>query len=494
MSAALMIQGTSSDAGKSLLVAGLCRHFANRGLRVRPFKPQNMSNNAAATADGGEIGRAQALQALACRTPSDVHMNPVLLKPTGEQGAQVILQGRVLTRAGARRYHELKPHLLPVVLRSFARLQREADLVIVEGAGSPAEVNLRQGDIANMGFAIAAGVPVLLVGDIERGGVIASLIGTMALLDAAERALVRGWIVNKFRGDPSLFDSARPLIEERTGLSCLGVVPFLAAARELPAEDVLGLAGARRPGGIRIALPRLPRISNFDDLDPLRLEPDVDLVLLEPNQPLPGDTDLVLLPGSKATRTDLDALRTAGWDIDILAHHRRGGWVLGLCGGYQMLGRAVHDPDGLEGAPGSSRGLGLLDVETVLTPAKTVHQAKALEVLSGLRLEGYEIHQGITTGPDAARPMLRIEGRPDGAVSADGRVMGAYLHGLFAADAYRHDFLGRLRDRPPGGVAYGARIDSLLDELAAHLAAHLDMAKIEALADLTPGRGSRGRA
>ncbi len=487
MTATLMIQGTSSDAGKSLLVAGLCRHFANRGLRVRPFKPQNMSNNAAATADGGEIGRAQALQAMACRTPPVVHMNPVLLKPTGEQGAQVILQGHVLTRADARRYHELKPHLLPVVLRSFARLRREADLVIVEGAGSPAEVNLRRGDIANMGFALAAGVPVLLVGDIERGGVIASLIGTVELLDAAERALVRGWIVNKFRGDPGLFDSARPLIEERTGLACLGVVPWFAAAHELPAEDVLGLAGARRPGGIRIALPRLPRISNFDDLDPLRLEPDVDLVLLEPGQALPGDTDLVLLAGSKATRADLAALRVAGWDIDILAHHRRGGWALGICGGYQMLGRMVHDPEGIEGTPGSSAGLGLLDVETVLASAKTVRQARAIEILSGLPVQGYEIHQGVTTGPDTARPMLRIEGRPDGAVSADGRVMGAYLHGLFAADAYRHDFLGRLRDRTPGGVAYGARIDGLLDELATHLASHLDTARIAALAGLRSG-------
>ncbi len=487
MSAALMIQGTSSDAGKSLLVAGLCRHFANRGLRVRPFKPQNMSNNAAATADGGEIGRAQALQAMACRTPPGVHMNPVLLKPTSEQGAQVILQGRVLTRADARLYHELKPHLLPAVLQSFDRLRRGADLVIVEGAGSPAEVNLRQGDIANMGFALAAGLPVVLVGDIERGGVIAALVGTMELLDVAERALVRGYIVNKFRGDPSLFDSARPLIEGRTGLAGLGVVPWFEAARELPAEDVLGLAGSRRPGGIKIALPRLPRISNFDDLDPLRLEPDVDLILLQPGQALPGDTDLVLLAGSKATRQDLAALRAAGWDIDILAHQRRGGWVLGLCGGYQMLGRMVHDPAGLEGAPGSSPGLGLLDIETVLGPAKTVRQARALEVLSGLRIEGYEIHQGVTSGPDTARPMLRIEGRPDGAVSADGRVMGCYLHGLFAADAYRHDFLGRLRERPPGGEAYAARIDRVLDELAEHLATHLDMERIEAIAGLRSG-------
>ncbi len=487
MSAALMIQGTSSDAGKSLLVAGLCRHFTNQGLAVRPFKPQNMSNNAAATADGGEIGRAQALQALACRVPPAVDMNPVLLKPTGELGAQVILQGQVLARADARDYHALKPRLLPAVLASFDRLRAEADLVIVEGAGSPAEVNLRDGDIANMGFAVAASVPVLLVGDIERGGVIASLVGTAALLVPPERALTKGCIVNKFRGDPALFDAALPLIEARTGLASLGVVPWFTAARELPAEDVLGLIGARRPGGIRIAVPRLPRISNFDDLDPLRLEPDVDLVLLEPGEALPGDTDLVLLPGSKATRSDLEALRAAGWDIDILAHHRRGGRVLGLCGGFQMLGRAVHDPDGLEGPPGSSQGLGLLDVETVLAPAKTVRQAKAMDVPSGLEVEGYEIHQGRTDGSDTQRPMLRIEGRPDGAISADGRVMGAYLHGLFAADAFRHAFLGRLRERPSGGEAYAARIDRVLDELAAHLAAHLDMRRIAAIAGITRG-------
>jgi adenosylcobyric acid synthase len=338
-----------------------------------------------------------------------------------------------------------------------------------------------------MGFAVAAEVSVLLVGDIERGGVIASLVGTMALLEPSERALIKGYIVNKFRGDPRLFDSALPLLLERAGLTCLGILPWFAAARDLPAEDVLGLVGTRRPGGIRIAVPRLQRISNFDDLDPLRLEPDVDLVLLEAGEALPGDTDLVLLPGSKATRSDLAALRAAGWDIDILAHHRRGGRVLGLCGGFQMLGRSVHDPEGLEGPPGSSQGLGLLDVETVLAPAKTVRQAKAVDVSSGLEVEGYEIHQGRTEGPDTIRPMLWIEGHPDGAISADGRVMGAYLHGLFVADRFRRSFLGRLRERPAGGEAYAARIDRVLDELADHLATHLDMRRIEAISGVTSG-------
>lgn len=484
MSAALMVQGTCSNAGKSLLVAGLCRHFANAGLTVRPFKPQNMSNNAAATADGGEIGRAQALQAQACRAPLSVDMNPVLLKPASETGAQVVVQGRVLTHCTAKDYHALKPRLLEAVLASYGRLKASADLVVVEGAGSPAEVNLRAGDIANMGFALAADVPVILVGDIERGGVIAQLVGTMALLEEAERRLVEGYVVNKFRGDPGLFDSAHSVIEARAGIAGLGVVPWLERAGDLPAEDVLGLKARRRDGGMKVVVPRLPRISNFDDLDPLRLEPDVDLLVLEPGQALPGDTDLVLLVGSKATRSDLAALRAAGWDIDIWAHHRRGGWVLGLCGGYQMLGREVHDPLGLEGQAGSSPGLGLLDVETTLAPAKTVRQVRAVETSTGLAVRGYEIHQGETCGPDALRPLLTVDGSPDGAIAADGRVMGGYLHGLFQDDAFRHAFLDRIRRRKAGDLIYAARIEAALDGLAAHLAAHLDMARIARIAGL----------
>jgi adenosylcobyric acid synthase len=484
MTGRLMIQGTASNAGKSLLVAGLCRHFANQGLAVRPFKPQNMSNNAAATPDGGEIGRAQALQALACRTPLSVDMNPVLLKPATETGAQVVVQGRVLTSCNARDYHELKPRLMTAVLESFARLGATADLVVVEGAGSPAEVNLRAGDIANMGFATVADVPVVLAGDIERGGVIAQFVGTMALLEPDEHRLVKGYIVNKFRGDPSLFDNAHPIIEARTGMANLGVVPWFAPAADLPAEDVLGLAGQARQGGIRVVVPRLPRISNFDDLDPLRLEPDVDLVVLEPGRAIPGDADLVLLPGSKATRADLAALVAAGWDIDIKAHHRRGGWVIGMCGGYQMLGRLVHDPAGLEGPPGTSEGLGLLDVETTLAPVKTVRQTSATETTTGLPVAGYEIHQGLTSGPATARPLLRLEGHDDGAIAPDGRVMGGYLHGLFASDAFRHAFLARIRTREASDLAYAARVEAVLDGLAAHLAAHLDMDAIARIAGL----------
>ncbi|MFO1074954.1 MAG: cobyric acid synthase [Geminicoccaceae bacterium] len=486
MAVSLMIQGTCSNAGKSLLVAGLARAFTRRGLAVRPFKPQNMSNNAAVTVDGGEIGRAQALQAQACGVAPLVDMNPVLLKPQSETGAQVVVQGRVLVSCAARDYHALKPSLLPRVLESFARLAASADLVLVEGAGSPAEVNLRRGDIANMGFARAAAVPVVLAGDIERGGVIAQLVGTVALLEPEERSLLRGYIVNKFRGDPALFADAHPLIAARTGLASLGIVTWLEAARALPKEDILGLAEIARPPAtaraITVAVPRLPRLANLDDLDPLAAERDVRLLILEPGTALPAETDLVLLPGSKATLGDLAALRAAGWDIDILAHARRGGWVLGLCGGYQMLGRRIADPLGLEGAPGAMEGLGLLAVDTELGPVKTLALRQGQELASGAEVAGYEIHMGRTEGPGCARPMLRLEGETVGAVSADGRVMGCYLHGLLARDAFRTAFLGRIRARAAEPAAYAAGVEAALDALAAHLERCLDLERMLALA------------
>jgi adenosylcobyric acid synthase len=480
---ALMLQGTCSNAGKSLLTAGLCRAFTLRGLRVLPFKPQNMSNNAAVTADGGEIGRAQAIQARACRTEPLADMNPVLLKPESETGAQVVVQGRVLTRCSARDYHRLKPQLMPRVLESFARLAAGADLVLVEGAGSPAEVNLRQGDIANMGFACRTGTPVALVGDIERGGVIAQLVGTVGLLEPEERATLAGYIVNKFRGDPRLFDSAHPIIRARTGLSTLGTVTWCNAARDLPEEDVLGLAAApRRGSAVRIAVPRLPRIANFDDLDPLAAEPMVSLRILEPGQAIPGDTDVVLLAGSKATLGDLAALRAAGWDIDVLAHVRRGGWVVGLCGGFQMLGRQVHDPDGVEGPPGSAPGLALLDVTTELAGDKTLALYHGIELASDLPVHGYEIHLGRTTREPGTAAMLTIDGRLEGAVSPGGRVMGCYLHGLFASDAFRHAFLGRVAEGATGSVAYEAQVEAALDTLAAQLERELDLNRLLQLA------------
>jgi len=482
-----MFQGTGSDVGKSLVVAGLCRAFTRRGLRVRPFKPQNMSNNAAVTGDGGEIGRAQALQARACGVAPSVHMNPVLLKPESETGAQIVVQGKLRGSAHARAYADLKPTLMPAVLESFARLGAEADLVLVEGAGSPAEVNLRRGDIANMGFAQAAGAPVVLVGDIDRGGVIAAIVGTHALLAPEERALLQGYIVNKFRGDPALFAGAPATVKQATGLDCLGIVPWFKDAHRLPAEDALALdapaPAAKDAAAIKIAVPRLPRIANFDDLDPLRAEPDVRVEIVPPGAPLPRDADLVLLPGSKATLADLTALKAEGWDIDVRAHVRRGGRVLGLCAGYQMLGRSIADPGGIEGPPGQAQGLGLLELETVLTPDKTLRAATGTDRATGEAIAGYEMHVGATSGPGTARPMLELAGRPDGAVSRDGRVMGCYVHGLFARDAFRAAFLASLRaGRRNPGVVYEATVEAALDSLSDHLARAIDLERLLGLA------------
>jgi adenosylcobyric acid synthase len=480
---ALMFQGTGSDVGKSLIVAGLARALTRRGLSVRPFKPQNMSNNAAVTADGGEIARAQALQARAARVSPSLHMNPVLLKPQGATGAQVVLHGRVFGAAKAAAYQDMKRDLLPFVLDSFARLRGESDIVLVEGAGSAAEINLRAGDIANMGFARAAGVPVVLIGDIDRGGVIASLVGTKAVIDTADAALVAGFMVNKFRGDPALFTAGIAAIEQATGWPPLGLVPFFPEARLLPPEDALALdrAAPAKPGArIRIAAPVLPHIANFDDLDPLEAEPAVDLVKVRRGAALPGDAALVILPGSKATIADLAALRQAGFHIDIAAHLRRGGAVLGLCGGYQMLGRTIRDPGGIEGPPGVAEGLGLLDVETILTHEKRLEPAHG--DADGAPFCGYEMHMGVTSGPDCARPFARLSnGTPEGARSADGRVAGTYIHGLFGDDRQRTAWLARL-GAGPSAVAYEALVERTLDRLAAHLAEHVDVDRMLSLA------------
>jgi adenosylcobyric acid synthase len=475
-----MFQGTGSSVGKSLLVAGLCRAALRRGLRVRPFKPQNMSNNAAVTADGGEIGRAQALQALACGVPPTTDMNPVLLKPQTETGAQLIVQGRMRGTAGAREYQAIKPALLPAVLESFARLRAACDIVLVEGAGSAAETNLRANDIANMGFARAAEVPVVVIGDIDRGGVIASLVGTQAVLDRADAALVAGFIVNRMRGDLSLFADGMATIAARTGWAALGLVPHFPRARDLPAEDATDLAAVARPragAALRIAVPALPRIANFDDLDPLAAEPDVALLLATPGRPLP-DSDVILLPGSKATIADLAALRAEGWDIDILAHRRRCGRVLGLCGGYQMLGRSIADPAGIEGPPATVPGLGLLDVETVLTGEKRLAPIRATLLAHDLPIDGYAMHVGRTEGPDTARPVLRLaDGATDGATSPDGAVAGTYAHGLFASDAARAAWLRGL-GAAPAAHAHAARVEETLDALAAHLERHIDVTSL----------------
>ena len=474
-----MIQGAGSNVGKSMLVAGLARAFADRGLRVAPFKPQNMSNNAAVTVDGGEIGRAQALQARAARRAPVTDMNPVLLKPETDTGAQVIVQGQRRATVAARDYARLRPTLMAPVLDSFRRLASDVDLVLVEGAGSPAEINLRAADIANMGFAEAAGVPVILVGDIDRGGVIAQVVGTRVVLPEADARRIVGFAINKFRGDPSLFDDGLAAIVARSGWPSLGVVPWFADAWRLPAEDVMDVASHRRDG-LKVAVPRLARIANFDDLDPLSAEPGVSVEIVEPGRPLPGDADLVLIPGSKSTIADLADLRAQGWDIDLAAHVRRGGHVLGLCGGYQMLGRTVSDPDGIEGRPGTYPGLGLLDVETEMRPAKRLALTEATHSASGTALTGYEIHLGHTAGPDCDRAWLEVDGRPEGAASPDGRVRGCYLHGLFAADGFRAAYLSDL-----GAVSdldYDAGLEAVLDRLAAHVATHMDLDLLLSLA------------
>jgi adenosylcobyric acid synthase len=520
--AALMIQGCGSDVGKSVLVAGLCRLFANRGLAVRPFKSQNMSNNAAVTAGGGEIGRAQALQAQACRVAPTVDMNPVLLKPQSDIGSQLIVRGKMVGTLNAAEYRKDKRALLDVAVESFRRLEQEAELVIVEGAGSPAETNLRANDIANMGLAQALGLPVILVGDINRGHVIASLVGAHVVLEPADRALIRGFIINKFRGDVRLFDDGLRQVTEHTGWPSMGVVPWLKAAGRLPPEDGMGLdelrTGARavraaHPDSLsaRVAVPQLSRIANFDEFDALREEPGVDLMFVPPGRPLPRDAALIVIPGTKSTIADLEFMRAQGWDVDILAHVRQGGRVLGICGGYQMLGRVVSDPQGIEGKPKTVPGLGLLDVETVMTGDKTLREVRG-EVV-GMPLEcgdpaskagsadggpagsatstpfaGYEMHVGVTTGPGCGHPLLRLadgtpDGTPDGAVSADGRVAGCYVHGLFGLTAARAAFLAPL-GVTGSGVDHAAIVDAALDEIAAALEECLDINALVAIAGI----------
>ena len=485
MKGAVMVQGAGSNVGKSLLVAGLCRVFARKGLTVRPFKPQNMSNNAAVTKEGGEIGRAQALQARASFAEPSIHMNPVLLKPETDTGAQIIVQGKRMGTMRAREYGSRKAELLPLVLESFERLRSEADLVIIEGAGSPAEVNLRAGDIANMGFAEAADVPVVLVGDIDRGGVIASLVGTAKVLEPPEVARIKGFLVNKFRGDTTLFTDGMEIIEKATGWPGLGILPWFNGARALPAEDILDLSSKADSASdgrrFHVAVPVLRRIANFDDLDPLSSDPAIRLTLVEAGTPLPMDADMVLLPGSKSTMADLAFLREQGWDIDLKALYRQGARIVGLCGGYQMLGRYVHDPMGIEGPAGQVEGLGLLDVETTLASEKTVRFSAGTELVSGMPVEGYEIHLGRTEGPDAKHPMLTLaDGRPDGAVSTDGLIMGCYMHGLFASDAYRSFWL-KNHTGSESTLRFDNSIEDGLEALADHLEAHAD---IRAIADI----------
>ncbi|CCB65510.1 cobyric acid synthase [Hyphomicrobium sp. MC1] len=484
MTAAIMLQGTGSDVGKSVLTAGLCRLLTNRGLRVRPFKPQNMSNNAAATLSGGEIGRAQAVQAQACRILPTVDMNPVLLKPQSDKTSQIIVRGKVEGVLDSRSFRNGRVSFLPSIIESFERLRAEADIVIVEGAGSPAEVNLRAGDVANMGFARVANVPVVLIGDIDRGGVIASLAGTKAVLEEADARMIRGFIINRFRGDIAIFDEGYRLIERQTGWEGLGIVPWISAARRLPAEDAIAFdVQSARPTQLTIAVPILPRIANFDDLDALAAEASVCLVLVPPGKPLPSKADVVILPGSKSTIADLHFLREQGWDIDLAGHVRRGKRVFGLCAGYQMLGRSIADLEGIEGRPDSVAGLGYLPVDTVLRDDKKVVPVEGVRVRDGMPFSGYEIHCGQTERDPGTAPLLRfLDGDFDGAVTPDGLVAGCYVHGIFNGARQRQAWLAEW-GAASDGVEHLSKIEASLDELADMLAKSIDIERLLAIAD-----------
>ncbi len=472
---ALMIQGTGSHVGKSLIVAGLCRLLKQNSVRVAPFKPQNMSNNAAVAGDGGEIGRAQALQAYACGILPSFHMNPVLLKPQPQQMAQIIVQGKWWRTVNAREFHQIKQQLMPKILESYQILADAYQVMMIEGAGSPAEINLRLHDLANMGFAEAADVPVVLVADIERGGVIASVLGTYHLFSKAEQKRVKGVIINKFRGDISLFVDGQEAIEQKTGWPVWGIIPYFPDLHLLPPEDSLSIplqSKVKKP--IKIAVPLLPYRANMDDIDPLVAEQGIETIPVHPGQPIPMNCQLVILTGSKSTIADLQFIRQQGWDIDLMAHYRQGGYILGLCGGFQMLGQSIHDEGGIEGETKKYPGLGYFDFITAMQPEKIVREQQATELLSGHLVRGYEIHLGKTTGSSLKKPLLRYDnGDTDGAISKDGRVLGCYLHGLFANDQFRHDFLKRLSPDFSSTLSYQQQTNRILDDWAAHLQQHL---------------------
>lgn len=486
----LMVQGTTSDAGKSTLVAALCRILKRRGVRVAPFKPQNMALNSAVTVDGGEIGRAQALQALACGLPPHTDFNPVLLKPTTDRKAQVIIHGRVAIDLDAKAYHEYKPRAMGAVLESWARLTAAYECVLVEGAGSPAEINLRARDIANMGFAEAVDCPVIIVADIDRGGVFAHLVGTLELLSPSEQNRVKGFVINRFRGDIALLEPGLDWLEERTGKPVLGVLPYLHGLM-LDAEDAIATNAldGKQAARLKVVAPAYPRVSNHNDLDPLRLHPEVDFRWLGPGETPPA-ADLIVLPGSKAVRADLDWLREQGWAAAIGKHLRYGGKLVGLCGGYQMLGRLIHDPQGLEGLPGSTPGLGLLDLETTLESDKQLRNVSGHLTLPGQpAMTGYEIHLGVTRGAGLARAAVQLDdGRSDGAISADDQIFATYCHGLFDHPEALSALLAWAGLQETRQVDFAARREADLERLADSVEAALDWQKLAAW--LPAGRGA----
>ena len=491
-----MVQGTTSDAGKTTLVAGLGRVLHRRGVRVAPFKPQNMALNSAVAVDGGEIGRAQAVQAQACGVAPRADMNPVLLKPSSDTGAQVIVHGRALADMDARRYHDYKRVAMAAVLESWARLRAEFECVLVEGAGSPAEINLRDRDIANMGFAEAVDCPVILIADIDRGGVFAHLVGTLALLAPSEQARIQGFVINRFRGDLGLLQPGLDWLERHTGKPVLGVLPYLHGLH-LEAEDALARETAPKAAAeLRVIVPALPRISNHTDFDALRLHPQVEFSFVGPGADIPA-ADLIVLPGSKNVRADLEWLRANGWEDALLRHLRYGGRLLGICGGLQMLGRAIHDPLGLEDRPGSSTGLALLDLETSLGQDKQLRRVEGViahEVTGGVkggaqggaRIAGYEIHMGVTYGPALARPFARLNDRDEGAVSADGRIAGTYVHGVFDLAEACDALLAWAGLSRPDSPDYLALRDHHIDRLADAIEQHIDLERVLGIINPAP--------
>lgn len=475
-----MVQGTTSDAGKSTLVAGLCRVLYRRGIKVAPFKPQNMALNSAVTVDGGEIGRAQAVQAQACGLVPHTDMNPVLLKPNSDTGCQVIIHGKVVGNQEAVAYHNYKKTAMQAVIASYARLQQQYDCIVVEGAGSPAEINLREGDIANMGFAEAADCPVILIADIDRGGVFAHIVGTLALLSESERKRVIGFVINRFRGDIALLQSGLDWLEQETGKPVLGVLPYLHGLH-LEAEDSISHATIQKPDAqLRVVVPILPHISNHTDFDALRLHPQVDFQFLKLSDNIPP-ADLIILPGSKNVRGDLQHLCDYGWDKTIAKHLRYGGKVLGICGGFQMLGEAIHDPHGLEGESGTSAGLGWLEMQTTLEKEKRLAQVQGKLSFADAMVMGYEIHMGVSTGEALQQPALIINGKPEGALSADHQIAGTYLHGLFDHPEATATWLAWAGlQQQSAQFDYNNLREESLDRLADVMEQHLDWGKLAA--------------
>ena len=481
----LMIQGTTSDAGKSFLVAALCRYLARQGHAVAPFKPQNMALNSAVTIDGGEIGRAQAVQAMACGIPSHTDMNPVLLKPNSDIGAQVIIQGKALGNMDALDYHHYKQTARAAVFESYERLRAQYAAIIVEGAGSPAEINLRHNDIANMGFAEGADCPVILVADIDRGGVFAHIVGTLELLSTSERARVQGFVINRFRGDLALLQSGLEWLEQYTNKPVLGVLPYLRNLH-LEAEDAISVTQSEKQQyPLQICVPVIPRISNHTDFDPLRLHPQVNLQFVAPGKALPA-CDLVILPGTKSVRADLAWLRANGWHQALARHLRYGGKIAGICGGYQMLGRWLHDPQGVEGDAGSSEGFGWLDMETTLQPGKQLRNVRGKLTWQDSTVSGYEIHAGHTEGPALARPLLHLEHGPDGAISDDGQIIGTYVHGLFETPAACNTLLTWAGLQEAHTPDYQIQRAAELDRLADTIEEYLDLPRLHTILGLTP--------